>query len=264
MPEPAAPARPLAVLLGLFVLWELAFLPAANLIDFVPLRPGPADDGAFRDPIQERGTFTDCEPLQRSAEAVGRALDFWGEVTGQEQGWPLFSHGAPPHSMFCALQLRFPDGSAAEIRSTFEPADPPDRRPRAPMVHDRLFNHEVMMGGPAWFCSEESLALYPEVWSGGLPKVVADMNPYFLAWMRWKVRNYAAARPGCPDPEEVVMLVRYIPIPPPGSPPGWRGPVVVRPFARWRPGDAADGFLPVECYDPVKKVFVRLPVGGES
>ena len=40
MTESPSPARRgLAVAVGLFALWQLVFLPAANLIDFVPRRP---------------------------------------------------------------------------------------------------------------------------------------------------------------------------------------------------------------------------------
>jgi hypothetical protein len=49
-PRPAPNAeqlsRPgvLSRLVGLFALWQLAFVPLANLMEFVPLRPGPGDE----------------------------------------------------------------------------------------------------------------------------------------------------------------------------------------------------------------------------
>jgi len=101
MTEPPTPARRgLAVVVGLFVLWQLIFLLAANLIDSIPRRPGPHDNNPSLDPFQQWGRFTDNEPLQRSAEVVGDVLDFWSEVSGQEQGWRLFVPGNPPHTLF--------------------------------------------------------------------------------------------------------------------------------------------------------------------
>src|SRR5215218_69019 len=103
MPEPATPAplyrRALAVAVGLFATWQLIYLPAANLIDFVPRRPHGPELEPIRDIYQERGQFTKVEPLQRAAEWTGDVLDFWSEASGQEQGWPLFAQGMPPYSV---------------------------------------------------------------------------------------------------------------------------------------------------------------------
>src|SRR5437764_15333300 len=123
-PSPLSPARrALAVGVGLFALWQLVFLPAANLIDFIPRRPGPHDTDPVMDAYQERGTFTTVEPLQRSVEVAGDVLDFWSEATGQDQGWSLFAPGSPPHSLFQSVELRFADGEVVEVRSRFEPND---------------------------------------------------------------------------------------------------------------------------------------------
>src|SRR5439155_25782595 len=90
------PRRAAAVAVGLFAAWQLVYLPAANLIDFVPRRTGPplvpVDDG-----YQAKGSFTSVEPVQRAADWTGDVLDAWSELSGQEQGWSLFAPGPAPY-----------------------------------------------------------------------------------------------------------------------------------------------------------------------
>lgn len=260
---PSPGCRTLSVAVGLFALWQLVFLPAANLIDFVPRRPGPQDIDPTMDGYQEAGTFTDCEPLQRAAEIGGDVLDFWSEATGQDQGWRLFAGGNPPHTLFQAVELRFADGSVAEVRSRFEPGNLVEPAPRVPVIHDRAFNFEIQIVNPGWYCSAESLARYPEVWSGDLPKTVRENRTVILAWMTWHVRRHAAAHPERGTPVEVVVKYRYIPTPVPGEPRGWTKPITERPYCRWRPNEVPEpGYLPLEGFDPVNDVFVRLREDG--
>jgi hypothetical protein len=260
MTEPPPPARRgLAVAVGLFALWQLVFLPAANLIDFVPRRPAPSDVDPVMDMYQVRGTFTSFEPLQRTAELAGDALDFWSEVTGQDQGWMLFAGGNPPYSLFQAVELHFAYGEVVEIRSRFEPTDLRNPAPRAPLVHDRFFNFEAQFPNPGWYCSPESVERFPEVWSRELPKAARDGCPQILVWLRWHVAEYRKAHPERGTPTVVVLKHRYIRTPLPGEPREWTKPIEERPYCRWRPGETPEpGYLPIEGYDPVAKRFVRL------
>src|SRR5688572_2453733 len=114
MAEPAAPPSPtrraLAAAVGLFAAWQLVYIPAANLINFVPRRVGPPLE-PIADGYQQRSTFTAIEPLQRTADYTGDVLDFWSELTGQEQGWSMFAPGMPPYSVFPTVEFRFADRS---------------------------------------------------------------------------------------------------------------------------------------------------------
>jgi hypothetical protein len=264
MADPAPPARrALSVAVGVFALWQLVYLPAANVIDFVPRRPGPTDLHPEMRLFQTRGTFTANERLQTAAEKVGNVLDFWGELTGQEQGWSLFAPGFPPHTIFPAVEFRFPDGTAETLRSPFEPADLTDLPARAPLVHNRMYSVEVQFSVAGWFCTNESLADRPEVWQKVWPEFARDGHRHTLAWLKWRLKAFQKSHPDRGEPGEVILKFRYIPTPLPSEPRGWAKPAFERPFARWNPAAPPQpGVLPLEGYDPVAKQFVPLKAEG--
>jgi hypothetical protein len=258
MPEssPQLPLRrALAVLVGLFATWQFVYLPAANLIDFVPRRMSAPDPEPMRDDYQKRGTFTTVEPLQRAADTTGDVLDFWSEVSGQEQGWSLFAPGVPTHTLFVATEFRFADGTSDTVLSQFEPTDRMNPPYRVPLLSTRPFNFEAQFTYQAWFASPEVVEQYPHIYRE-LPGVVRVWRPQIRAWLAWQLKRYQAAHPERGTPTEVILKHRYIPTPKPGEPRGWTAPPFERSFAHWRPAD--DSF---DAYDPVNKQFV--PLGGQ-
>lgn len=257
---PSLPRRALAAAVGLFAAWQLVYLPAANLIDFVPRRLGPPLE-PVTDNYQKRGQFTTVEPLQRAADGAGRVLDAWAEVSGQEQGWSLFAPGLPPYSVIPAVEFRFDNGASDTLLSPFEPLDKQAPRVRAPLVNNRPFNIEAQVMYPVQFAAPEEVArLYappeqlaqlPEVYRG-LPAAAHRWRGVIRAYLAWRLEAYREAHPGRPEPVEVVLKHRYIPTPKPGEPRGWARPAVERPFARWRPAD--DTF---EAFDPADGRWVK-------
>jgi hypothetical protein len=251
------------VAVGLFAVWQLISLPAANLIDFVPRRPSGPELEPIGDPYQAQGTFTSVEPLQRAAEWTGDVLDFWSEASGQEQGWSLFAPGPPPYSLIPAAEFRFADGTSDTVLSPYEPADKLNPRLRPPLVHNRPFNFEAQFIFPVWYAppkavaelyaSPEEVAKLPESYRD-LPDSVRVLRGPIRAWLAWQFKEYRAAHPDRPVPTEVILKHRYIPTPKPGEPRGWTQPVAERPYARWRPADDV-----LEAYDAVHGLFV--PVG---
>ena len=251
--------RLLAVVVGLFATWQLVFLPTANLIDFFPRRVGPPLE-PISDGYQQRGTFTTNEPLQKAADCTGAVLDFWSEVTGQEQGWSLFAPGMPPYSVMPAVEFRFDDGTSDTVLSPYEPTDKLNPRYRPPMVDNRPFNIEAQLMYPVWFAPpEEITALYappedvaqlPEVYRT-LPGTARVWRDVIRAWLAWRLKAYREAHPDRPAPVEVILKHRFIPTPKPTDPRGWVQPIVERPYVKWKP--ATDTF---EVYDAVNKQFV--------
>jgi len=260
MPEtPSYARRVAAVGVGAFALWQFIFLPAANLMNFVPRRPGPGDLDPPRHGFQEYGSFTDCEPLQRATDLTGAVLDFWAELSGEEQGWKMFVPGPPSCSHFLAIEVRYPDGSMVEVRSPFEPTDLRNPAPRPPLIHDRLYNFENAISQPPYYCTPDALAMYPDGWAKELPRSVEYHQAIILAWLKWNLATVRAEHPDRGEPTEVILKSRYIPIPPPNSLQGWTGPVVERPYARWKlttpPGP---GYLPVEGVNPLTGESIRF------
>lgn len=262
-PPPFA-RRALAVLVGLFAAWQLVYLPAANLIDFVPRRLGPPLE-PVSDGYQRRGTFTAVEPLQRAAEGAGAALDFWSEVSGQEQGWALFAPGFPPYAAVPAVEFRFEGGASDTSLSPYEPADKLSPGYRPPLVSNRPFNVEAQMMYPVWFAPPEAVlarsaapaeadqraAMYR-----GLPDVVRAWRGPVRAYLAWRLNAYRASNPDRPRPAEVILKHRFIPTPGPAEPRGWTHEIVERPYAKWWPADDT-----IEAFDPLAGRFV--PVRAE-
>jgi hypothetical protein len=254
-PEPRRGALPWLV--GLFALWQLTFVPLANLMEFVPQRPTAADTNPPVETTQRWGRFTDVEPVQRAAEAVGHVLTTWAEATGQDQGWNMFTPEFPPHTVVSVVELRLPDGTVERMCSRFDPASP--ARPRLPLLYDREFNFEANVVMLAWECSPEALAARPELGRRLIDRV-RDNDSLLLRWLSWHAQRYRSANPDGPAPVEVVLVLRYVPIPLPGEEPGQpRKPAFERPFARWRPGSPVEpGHLPLEAYNPADGRYVRL------
>jgi hypothetical protein len=268
MPEPAAAVplfrRAFAVAVGLFATWQLVYLPAANLIDFVPRRQRGPELEPIYDTYQAKGSFTEVEAIQRAAEWTGDVLDFWSEASGQEQGWSLFAPGAPPYSVIPAVEFRFADGTSDTMLSPYEPTDKLNPRIRLALVNNRPFNFEAQFIYPVWYAppeeiarlhtSPEQLARLTESYRD-LPDTVRAWQKPIRVWLAWRWKDYRAAHPDRGTPTELILKHRYIPTPKPNEPRGWTQPPHERPFARWKPADGT-----FDAYDAVNKRFVPVEV----
>jgi hypothetical protein len=250
MPNPSLFRRALAVLVGLFATWQLVFIPAANLIVFVPRRASAPLEPASHE-YQVRGTFTSFEPLQRTVDRAGDAVEFWAEASGQVQGWSLFAPGPPPYSVIPAAEFQFADGTSDTALSPFEPADKLNPPLRAPLFDNRAFNTEASLTYNVTFAPPELVGRAPEHFRH-LPETALAARGPVRAWLALRLKEYRAAHPERPAPVAVVLKHRYIPTPPPGAPRGWTLPVAERPYARWFP--ATDAY---EGYDAVEKKWVK-------
>jgi hypothetical protein len=255
------PSGPVPWLVGLFALWQVAFPVLANLWEFVPRRATPADHYPELSNTQTWGTFTRVEPVQRASEVAGDVFAFWGEVTGLEQGWNMFTPDFPPHTVVPIAELRLADGTTARVASRFAPADPERPRIRWPLVHDREFNYEANITMLGWHADEETVRAKADVWAK-FPERVRENNELFAHWLAWKTRTYGDANPGAAEPAEVVMIFRYIPTRlPHEAADAPRRPTFECPVAKWYPGGPrAPGLLALEGFDPVAKRFVPLKV----
>lgn len=260
--SPKSPPRPTLVqrAVGLFVVWQLWFLAASNLLPLFP--HGYRERDEMTDDITLPGTTTDVRFVQAGIDVTANVARRYGEATGQMQGWALFAPGVARQAAFLVVELRWrgEDGGidrTVRLDSSFEPSDPTNYI-HWPSSDCRLFNYEFRLTNPLWFWSEENFRADPEDWRDWLTYRVARQWKSMRAYMNWRMRRYLAEHPDESMPTETVLLVRLHPIPPPTADIATAPPRYERPLALWKLQYNDLGNLPVEVFDPVADRFVTL------
>jgi len=257
------------VLLGLFVVWQLFFLAAANLVPFVP--HGSPPEGELSD-ARTNPELPDMHgPAQQAINVVASSAECWARATGQVQAWWLFAPTFPDESTFPAVELRWDApadswGSApsktgpppVHLGSVIEPLDPKHYF-HVPGSFDRLFHYEIRLGLIFWGWSEQSLKEHPDLWQQAVEKRVRHQAKSIRAYLRWRIAAYRAEHPELPPPKQAILFVRLYKTPPAGQELQWQGPFEL-PLARWLPDqDSSPGTLFVQVCDPVTGRFKSLP-----
>lgn len=240
-PLPPARAGVLPWLVGALALWQVAFPVLANLFEFVPRRPTPEDHFPELSPTQRWGRFTRSDALQTASERAGDALSAWGELTGLDQGWNMFTPDFPPHTVVPVAELHFADGRTDRVWSRFAPHDPDAPGARWPLVHDREFNFEANITMFGWHYHPAARGAW-----GHLPARVRENRELMRAWLNWKSRGTGA--------HEVRLIFHYIPTRLPTDPPDAqrRAPYELQ-VAKWFPPTGA-----LEAFDPAAARWVPL------
>ncbi len=223
----------LAVLLGLFILWQLWFLVSSNLGFLL-------GDNAVRTSLEGPSTH-------------------WAQLTGMWQGWAQFSGNIVKQAVYPAFELRWSDGRpSAQITAcaAVEPEDP-EHFLRLP-VHARLGTYEDKLILELWLWTPETIAEKPDDYRQALAAHIR-MNALTLrAYLPWRLRKYLEEDPHRSMPDEVVLVVRFHPTPGPGQ--SQRAAPKILPVLRWRPADTpVRGLLPFEMYDPLPQKFLSIP-----
>lgn len=287
----SSPRRPTPaqVILGLFILWQLFFIPAANLFEFVPHRPAQNDELTE---LPELASGTQCP--SKVLGTVASALDRWAECTGQYQVWWLFAPHFPSQVAFPAVELRWDDDALSDkgctsrvesltalahsgtvgpevasgqrvprppvrLLSLFDPKDPRSYV-RLPGSNDRLFHYEGRLGLLLTYWDDEAATKQQDEWRAAVRGRVQRQWKSIRAYLRWRLHEFRAQNPDVPEPKEMVLSIRIYRTPPPGQR-SWDqyGPIE-KPLARWRPAeDGPADYLPVEACDPFDRRFVSLP-----
>src|SRR5438876_476240 len=107
--DAAAAQRPTLAqfLLGLFISWQLLFLPAANYLAFLP--HGQADEGELSDSRSAPRQAGAATAVQDAIEVTAGITDAWSQLTGQAQAWWLFAPDVPRSATFPIVELRWDD-----------------------------------------------------------------------------------------------------------------------------------------------------------
>src|SRR5262245_46191791 len=115
-----------SVLLGVVIVWQLLYLPAANFIKLLPVRL-PPHKGELNDEVQLRADESARGPAQSVRDGLAFGLSRWGELTGQTQGWALFAptFGHQASLPVVTLNQRVFGLRPGQFRSKFAPSEPP-------------------------------------------------------------------------------------------------------------------------------------------
>jgi hypothetical protein len=205
------------LLLGAFVLWQVAFLGAALL----------ANAGqALGDPLGVRRAVEN-DVLRRYAEA-----------TGQRQSWELFAPDVADRFAFVGVELRWdddglaPDPAPARVRPGAVPPVAPVFLPGK--VEPADLNAFVRLGGCRIRKYETFIALDEvegevrfDAPAGDDPRpdarlVYPDVANQMHAYLRWRLAEFRRERPDLPPPTQVRLWVHSYRIPEPPGPEPWR------------------------------------------
>ncbi len=250
-----------SVLLGLFILWELFYLPASNLIKFLPLR-APEHRGEINDDIQLYGRKYRNEAAQATLDALGKLIIRWGELSGQLQGWSLFAPNFGRHAALPEVIVETAGAPPVVYHSRFQ-REHPDTDIRLPETACRLFNYEYRLVFLFAGWSPESFAERPKDWHVEIEKRVRDQQRSLLAYLRWQRERYVREHPDAPPPTRLVLNALLTPDPPAEAPWSGRAEPIVLPLAAWEPDAAVPaGRLPVQMWDWTLRRFVWLAEEG--
>jgi hypothetical protein len=247
-----------AVMLGVFILWQLAFLVLANLLEFFPHRVHRLDE--FTSYREYPAEAVNPSPLVHALPAV---TDCWSQLTGQYQMWWLFAPDFPRQATFPVVELRWDDPATGSppvlLLSSLEPANTASYF-HPPNSCDRLLHYEAYLGLGLEYWNDPTEPADVDAWRKILSDVVRSQWKSIRAYLRWRIADFRARHPELPPPDEARLLIRIYPTPTSGAARGDRLAPRDLPFARWRCNEnESSSTLSVEEYDPFSGRYVSLP-----
>jgi hypothetical protein len=200
----------LRVGLGLFIVWQVAFLVASNATDY--LSHIAAADG-------ESGP-------NRGTQVVAAVTSGWVRLTGQAQNWRMFAPQVPMRALF--LQVDFdevgvPSESAAVAEGTY--CHPPGGG-------DRLWHVEKTVAWPLVAYDPEAVDARPDEWHAYLEQAVRNNERACRSYLAWRQHAWLREHPGQPPPRAIYLVVRVYTLSRQGERPG---PVACEVLLRARP-----------------------------
>ncbi len=285
------------ILLGAFILWQLAFLFGINFLDMISEGREAMKDKDYTPGIErifpgwpsKSGHFHDLTDV---ADKVTRR---YAQLTGQTQGWSLFAPDVGKQCVFPAVVVRWDEDprSAPVLTRPLTPlaargplecavlwsAARPHRVPLAvpkpvTIVSDnepqdvqsfyrvgnfRLRRLESNLTLVLRQTEGETPAEAAERWRARIAKLLDEDGDVAKAYIHWRWESYRKAHPEVPAPKQLILVMRrYGILPPDKSPPYWEGPFTVQ-VARWQPQIHWEaGRSPLEMYNPVTKRFQEI------
>ncbi|HKB34831.1 MAG TPA: hypothetical protein VKD72_00150, partial [Gemmataceae bacterium] len=202
------------ILLGMFVLWQMIFLPAYNGLDQTEAirkrlseerREGgtwwqvvtcvPGLEPLIEEWLNKSTNHDDKGRIGNLLREQRRVVQWWAQTTGQEQGWGLFAPNAVDYSAFPSLELRWDDlerGRAAHEPVVLASANQPrDRRRYLRFGGFRLRRIDSQF-------EVDTTELSPEQIKG----MVSEDSARIRAFLHWRLARFRREHPGLPPPTQ--------------------------------------------------------------
>jgi hypothetical protein len=285
---PVPPASPRQVALGLFILFQLAFLVVSNVLGFIrSVGPEHLKDEPKKLVNRLVPKFADEEGhIWSWSEKIEAGPRRWMQLTGQDQDWSLFSSAGKATGFPVVLLLwddappagpSIPNGKLEyNARDGFNlippwhdpPPDsvvwlPSENAPLDPnnyfkfgKVRVRRYEGEFYLDALPY--RDEPRDEAEARMTRRMQKLVRNSDDPALRYLQWRLMAWQRAHPDQPRPRQVLLLERFYRIHGPDEPRGWDGPFLV-PQARWLPDTQEEkGRYRVEPFDYADQRFHPL------
>ena len=267
VPQTGAPSTR-SVLLGVFVVFQLAFLFVHNLVGLLQdVRPDmPPDVRAAAEQVAP-GWPEKKGPVWNVMEATNKVTTRWSQATWQLQTWALFAPNVGRECVFPALVLSEAVPEDVPLRrgttaGNYDVADkivlsdnePPDLKNFVRWGNfrlRRLENNLVVYLAP-W--QDEAPAEMIERFGVRIKEHVSEDRAMLSAYLRFRIGQLRE-----PAPRQVILVMRrYHLTGPDGGTDFFEGPFTM-PIARWQPQESqGDEPARLEYFNPVTDRFEPL------
>jgi hypothetical protein len=276
---PVPPPSPRQVALGLFVLFQLAFLIVSNVLGLI-------ESGVAELKDDQKKLVNRLAPGFASEEGHGWAwcdrietgTRRWMQLTGQDQDWYLFAPSAskvtgvpvvlllwdePPPSgpsikgskleydAQNGFNLIIAPGQLAES-AVWLPSEnaPTDEKSYVKIGKARIRRYEGLFYMDALPNKDEPREEAEGRLTRRMRRLLTDAHDPVLHYLQWRLKAWQRLHPDTPPPRQVLLCERFYRIHDPDEEPrGWDGPFLV-PQARWLPeAQPAEGNYVIEPFD---------------
>lgn len=252
-------------LLGLFILGQIIFLCAANLLGIVRyFRPTPSSTAREAAQVVAPGWAAKEGHVHDLVETITGLTDRWSHLTGQPQDWGLFAPNVAAECPFVAVELRWdddgaPDGVPHPPQLLLSDNEPSDVARFFRWGNFRLRKFESYLDVVLTTHEGEPSEARDVRWRDGIEERLRVEWNTVRTYLKWRRDRALHLHPNRSEPGQIILYTRRYHIPAPDeSRVGWDGPFM-EPVARWRPcATPPADHRPLERYDPVTRRFEWL------
>jgi hypothetical protein len=187
-----------------FVCWHLLVLVLRNPLD---LWDEPISDWIWAHTRENENQAKKDNEAYQAFRRIDAATAYYGNITGAEQGWSMFTPNLARSAPFLAARIEFADGTSDLLKS--------DNEPRMVEAEDGTYRISyVRIGHARQRKLEDNLLAFPDDVSHS-----AKLSMY-EAYARWCLGRWRQAHPDDPRrPERIVLVKRRMYFPQPGEDP---------------------------------------------